>query len=307
MDERLRERALRQGGAFTWQDVQACLLGVNDVRSALRRHEAVRVRRNAYVLAEVWRGATPEAQLALATRAVLLTRPDDMASHESALALFGLPIWGLPTDCVQLVSDCRRSRAIPGAYLHPRGDIAVTDVSGTPSVGVATALAQVAVTRPLPNAVVPLDRALKEKVCRAPQVRAAGEQIVRGPLDRRRLEAALAHADKECESVGETRTRFLLLELGYQFRSQVRISDHEGVFVGRVDFMIGDLLVVEFDGLVKYEGADGREALAQEKAREERLTALGCVVVRLVWGDLDHPEKVRAMIEAALRRIARRS
>lgn len=307
MDERLRERALRQGGVFTWQDVQACLLGANDVRGALRRDEAVRVRRNAYVLAEVWRGATPEAQLALATRAVLKTRPKDVASHESALALHGLPVWGLSTDCVHLMSDCHRTRATSGVCLHPRGDIDQVDVCGAPSVSIEMALAQVAVTRPLINAVVPLDRALKEKLCSLRHVKAAGEQIVRGPTDRRRLEAALDHADKACESVGETRTRFLLLELGYQFRTQVRISDQDGVLVARVDFMIGDLLVVEFDGLVKYEGADGRAALAKEKAREERLTALGCVVIRLVWADLDHPEKVRAMIESALRRIARRS
>lgn len=307
MDEQLRQRALRQGGVFTWQDVQACLLGVNEVRGALRRHQVVRVRRNAYVLTEVWRGAKPEAQLALRTRAVLMTRPHDMASHESALALFGLPMWGLPTDRVHLLSGCGRTRATAGAYLHPRGDIDQVDVSGAPSASVEMALAQVALARPLINAVVPLDRALKDKLCRLGPVRAAGEQIVRGPTDRRRLESALAHADKECESVGETRTRFLLLDLGYEFRTQVRISDQDGAFIGRVDFMIGDLLVVEFDGLVKYEGADGRAALAKEKAREERLTALGCVVIRLVWADLDHPEKVRTMIESALRRIARRS
>lgn len=120
------------------------------------------------------------------------------------------------------------------------------------------------------------------------------------------MEAILALADAACESVGETRTRILLEDLGYSVRSQVTISDEDGRFVGRVDFMIGDGVVVEFDGMVKYEGAEGRSALAAEKRREERLSALGCVAIRLVWADLDHPQRIRTMVEAARQR-ARRS
>lgn len=89
--------------------------------------------------------------------------------------------------------------------------------------------------------------------------------------------------------------------------SQVTVREVDGGFVGRVDLMVGGAVVVEFDGMVKYEGADGRAALAREKAREERLTTLGCVVVRLVWADLDHPERIRARIDSALRTVASRS
>jgi len=48
--------------------------------------------------------------------------------------------------------------------------------------------------------------------------------------------------------------------------------------------------VVEFDGAVKYAGADGRAALVAEKLREDRLRALGYEVVRIVWSDLARPD-----------------
>lgn len=138
------------------------------------------------------------------------------------------------------------------------------------------------------------------------EVQAAVTRVARGQAERARLDQIIARADASCESVGETRTRILLQDLGYEVRSQVTISDGDGVRVGRVDFLIDDLLVVEFDGMVKYEGAEGREALAREKAREERLSALGCIVIRLVWADLAHPDRVRERVESALRRLALR-
>ena len=112
-------------------------------------------------------------------------------------------------------------------------------------------------------------------------------------------------ADGASESAGESRTRLLLTDLGWTVRSQVRVLDGEEV-VARVDLLVGERVVVEFDGLVKYEGADGRAALAAEKRREDRLRALGYEVVRLTWADLDHPARVDAMLRRAAARAAAR-
>ena len=71
-------------------------------------------------------------------------------------------------------------------------------------------------------------------------------------------------------------------------------SRHAGVVGARVDLLVGDRVVVEFDGLVKYEGAEGRAALAAEKRREDWLRSLGYEVVRLTWADLDRPRRVDA-------------
>lgn len=308
MDERLRQRAEGQGGVFTWQDVRGLLLRETELRSALRRGEVIRLRRDAYVLAEVWRAARPSERLALRTRAVLRARPGDVASHQSAVALHGLPCWGLPTDVVDLCGKVRRTRTAAGVRAHPRWDgLDPVDVDGVACVDIGTAVVQVAQRHGVVPALVALDRALHERTCRVQEVQGAVTLVARGRLERARLDQIIARADASCESVGETRTRLLLQDLGYEVQSQVTISDGDGVRVGRVDFLIGDLLVVEFDGMVKYEDADGREALAREKAREERLSALGCIVIRLVWADLAHPDRVRERVESALRRLARRS
>lgn len=306
VDHELRERAMRQGGVFTWQDVRACLLGESAVRAAIRRGQVVRVRRDAYVLADLWHGARPSERLALRTRAVLRARPRDVASHQSALALHGLPIWGVPRDIVDVMADVSRTRTVSGLRVHaaPEG-LEPVNIGGFRAVGIGEAVAQVAARHGPVAALVPLDHALHERMCTVSGVRAAGDALAPGGLGRARFDAVLARADRASESVGETRTRVILEDLGYAPASQVRLHDAEG-FIGRVDFLIDDAVVVEFDGMVKYEGADGREALAKEKRREERLTAAGCVVIRLVWSDLDHPERIRALVESARQRVARR-
>ncbi len=97
----------------------------------------------------------------------------------------------------------------------------------------------------------------------------------------------------------------LLSGLGLAFRTQVNLRDSLG-HIGRVDFLVGDRVVVEFDGMVKYDGADGRDALAAEKQREDRLRAAGYEVVRLTWADLKDPERVARLIRQATARAATR-
>jgi very-short-patch-repair endonuclease len=72
----------------------------------------------------------------------------------------------------------------------------------------------------------------------------------------------------------------------------------------RADFrVVGTRVLVEFDGAVKY--ADGRRAtLFEEKRREDALRREGWVVVRLVWADLDDPERVRRLVLDAVARAA---
>ncbi len=306
MDTRLRDRAEAQSGVFTWQDVTSLLLRPWDLRTAITRGEVVRVRRDAYVLADLWREARPTERLALRVRACLRSRKDVVATHQSALALHGLPCWGMPTDVVDACAPVGRTRTAAGLRIHPQPEgLEPTDVDGTPAVSISLAIAQVARRHGIVPALVALDRALHERRCRLPDVLVEVDRVARSPREAARLEAMLSRADAACESVGEIRTRLLLEDLGYSVRSQVRVSDEDGRLVGRVDFMIDDCVVVEFDGMVKYEGAEGRSALVAEKRREELLTALGCVVIRLVWADLDHPQRIRSMVEAARQRARR--
>ena len=73
--------------------------------------------------------------------------------------------------------------------------------------------------------------------------------------------------------------------------------------MGRVDFLFrAQRTIVEFDGLVKYGGADGRHALIEEKRREDQLRSLGYQVVRLIWRDLHDPSLVMRLVTDAFSR-----
>jgi very-short-patch-repair endonuclease len=84
---------------------------------------------------------------------------------------------------------------------------------------------------------------------------------------------------------------------------QVTFEDNDGPFA-IVDFLWRAAHVVgEADGLLKYD--DSREALRAEKIRQERLEALGLIVVRWSFSDItDHPALTVSRVRAALARGA---
>jgi very-short-patch-repair endonuclease len=90
--------------------------------------------------------------------------------------------------------------------------------------------------------------------------------------------------------------RLLGLDVDPQFRVDVGGRRY------RADFRVrGTRVLVEFDGAVKY--SDPR-ALFEEKQREDAIRRQGWVVVRIVWADLDHPERIVRLIDEARGRFA---
>jgi len=89
-----------------------------------------------------------------------------------------------------------------------------------------------------------------------------------------------------------------MIESGLRVTPQVCVRN--GPVTWRPDFLVDDTMVlVEFDGLVKYGGTDD---LVAEKRREDRLRALGHEVVRVTWADLDRPERIVREIRQAMAR-----
>lgn len=301
MDERLAAVAHSRGGVFT--SAMAAEVDVDDGALARwrRTQEVVRVRRDAYVLGEPWSEASPEQRLMLRTRAVLAARPDDIASHQSALALHGLPLHGLDLVTVDVLSAVSRVRLASGLRTHARSpDQHHVVADGYRCVDIATAIAQVLVRSGLVAAMVPLDSALHRGRCSLEEVSIALDARCTSIRLRARGDQLVKRADPACESVGETRTRLMLTDHGLRVRSQVEVCDEAGVFVGKVDLLVGERVIVEFDGAVKYDGIEGRAALVAEKRREDALRALGYVVVRVTWADLASPARVIAQIRRAM-------
>ncbi len=307
MSERLLALAAAHCGVLCVADAHAVDVDANGLAALVRSGVLRRVRRSAYVMGEDWDAATPEQRLALCTRAVLRARgaAGEAATHQSALALHGLPLFGVPLDVVDIAAPVVRVRKPGHLRIHPADQLLeISQVEGCRAVSIDVALAQVALRECRVGAIVPADRALATGTASLDHVtelvhRLAGSARVAG-----RAARWLAQADAASESVGETRARLLLLDLGHDVRSQVRISDDAGVVGARVDLLVGGRVVVEFDGLVKYEGAEGRAAMAAEKRREDWLRSLGYEVVRLTWADLERPRRVEALVRSALERAA---
>ncbi|MGL5853214.1 MAG: type IV toxin-antitoxin system AbiEi family antitoxin domain-containing protein, partial [Phycicoccus sp.] len=290
MDARLRALAEARGGVVTASQAAAVDIDEHGLVRACRVGDLVRVRRSAYVLGSEWHEADGLGRHRLRTRAVLASRAaSSVASHESALALHLLPVHGAPPSVVDLLGPVTRTRLVGGARIHPAGAVDHVVADGFRCVPVAVAIAQVALRSGLLPGLIPADRALHDHRLSLDELEAALTGLAVRPRDHRTAEAVVERADGRSESAGETRTRVLLTDLGFDVRSQVEISDEDGTLVGRVDFLIGAHVAVEFDGRVKYGGADGRDALVAEKRREDALRSLGYVVVRVTWADLDHP------------------
>ena len=298
MNARLLAIATSQGGVFSTDDARGVDVEDTELRALVRAGDIVRVRRGAYVLGTVWVTAEHEECLRLWTMAVARTRREDVATHQAALALRHLPLHGVRLDVVDLQGKVGRVRLSAGLRTAP-GRLPDTDVDGVRCVSLEHAIVQVLLRSGLEAALLPLDAALRTKKCTLERVEAAVALLV--PHTRKALgQHLLELADGRSDSPGETRTRLLLHDLGHQWRSQVIICDDNDDFVAKVDFLVEGRVVVEFDGLNKYAGAQGHGALAAEKRREDRLRALGYAIVRLTWADLAKPDRVAAMLRRAL-------
>ena len=309
LDPALADLAAAQGGAFS--SSQAARFGVDrlDLHRLVAAGALTHVRRGAFLVAGALDGLTPEAGLALRARAVLLSRPRrSWASHHAGLAVAQLPLVRLDLDRIDVCAVVRhesRSGTVTTHPLPPREPCLL--VGGVPSVSTETALVQTAVRHGgLKAAVVAADAALHRGLVSVDKIGEAAARLDLGARSTQRVDRLRSLVNPAAESPGESLTRLLLDGLGLDFRTQVDIRDAAG-FVGRVDFLVEGRIVLEFDGLSKYAGADGRGALAREKAREDRLRALGFEVVRLTWSDLDRPERVARLVREARARARSRA
>ena len=302
LDRRLDRLAREHDGLITRTHAAARQLSPNVLRAAVRDGLLHRIRPGLFVTGERWRAARAHERYTLTVRGILLSHPDWIGSHHAALALAGLPLFDVDLGVVDVVAPVKASKVRPGLHIHvatpgqlvrvaegsPR---TVTVAEGSPrTVTVAEACVLTAAASGFDAGVVAMDAALARSLSTKAGLRTALE-LPGARFGVASARAAIEAADPKAESPGETRTRLILIEAGLQVRSQVSIEDSDGL-VGRVDFLVGDRVIVEFDGLVKYEGADGKLALAREKSREDRLRAAGFRVVRVTWAELAHPDRV---------------
>ncbi|MFD2757309.1 hypothetical protein [Gulosibacter faecalis] len=134
---------------------------------------------------------------------------------------------------------------------------------------------------------------------------------VPGAPHARKLRWVCEHADARSESIGESRSRALLLERGFAWDTlQPNVLDAHGRWLARADFGLACGLLGEFDGRSKYgrllrPGQDSSGAIMREKNRENSLRDAGWEIVRWGWDDLSRPEVIVTRIRAALDRLSK--
>jgi very-short-patch-repair endonuclease len=314
MSEILLSRAAIWGGVFTSSDATALGVSQNQLSALVRAGDVANVAPRAYVLSTAQHAATtPEARHRLTTLAVLRSFDGRVAaSHHSALALHGLPFWRVDETTIHVCRVAGRSSRVRG-HLHihesvPPSDLVTFRSTGAASTKATLAVIGTAMVDGVEAGVVAADAALN-RTCTTLEDLGHALGAMRHTPRLGAARQAVTLADPRCESVGETRTRLVLQAVpgAPRVRSQHRIHDELGREVARVDFLVGERVVVEFDGRAKY-GMDGRrpeDDLWAEKRREDTLRALGYHVVRVIWAQLDRPHLIVERVLAALRQTDR--
>lgn len=258
------------GHVLTTACITSAGFPVKDVYRLTASGRLVRLRRGALVDGPLWRSSAPWERHALRARAVAASvmDPDQdrlALSHHSALAVMDLSTHGVD-DRVHLSRvGMGKAYRTPGLHVHGAVDpVHTTTADGVMSVSPALACLQVAATFGVEAGLVAADSALRTEACSA--------------------------ADLEA-----------LLDLPV-LRTGRRSAQ---LVVARADFVLeGTMVVVEFDGMLKY--TDVRDVHAEQR-REDALRDLGYEVVRLTWDDLTQPDKVLRRLRTALDRAGRRA
>jgi hypothetical protein len=187
----------------------------------------------------------------------------------------------------------------------------VTTVGGIAVTDAARTTLDLARSMPFEAAVVVLDAALHDGLLQRDVVEQRLFDIA-GTRGSRHAARVVRFADGRSESVGESRSRVVLHELGLSPSAlQLVIRRPDGSFVGRTDFAWEDRRVVgEFDGRIKYgrllrPGQDPGDAVFEEKQREDAVRDEGWEVVRWTWSDLTVPGWIGERVRRAQERGSR--
>lgn len=191
----------------------------------------------------------------------------------SALRMHGIATLDDKTLHIRQGRYARRTRRQAGASLcHLPGITA----SG-PVDSIADALRATLRNHDAETAVVALDSVLAGRIL----TRAELEPIVRHSGDAGAR--ILSRADSRSESALESIVRFRLQSLGIKVQVQVRIPT-----IGRVDFLVGDCIIIEADGYAYHGVAENPGQFNEDRRRGRRGTVMGKHIIRLTWAQVLH-------------------
>ena len=302
----------------------------------------VRIRHGVYLSAERWLSINGWDRYALTTASLAVRGESPVLCRETGLLLWGLSLARVPQTVEYLTCHRDQVGRTPAPRLYADRDSMDTfrkgfapDLSMLPTgfrdakrLGTSTGNWAVVSEKlglrlrvqdfdgllrdtlhrlSFSDAVVVADQMLSERAD-APYLRSKshlGELCALLPkaAQRERMATAVAFADHRSESVGESFSRAVIAQLGFEVPDlQFHVMGPSGE-VARTDFYWPQRkLVGEFDGNMKYtrarelSGKSVSEVVAEEKAREDRIRELGYGVIRWEWDELTRPERLAAKL-----------
>ncbi len=311
---------------LAWPDALVSSANQPAVRQRFDEGEYVRLVSGWYVRSEAWLAARRHERFAWVMAARTARSSTITLCGEAALMAMGLPVAGAPERILAADATRSRSGSLPDTFAARGARAAELEATWRPQLQRHQHPHSHTHDTGVFRCVEPLEAAL-EVMSRLPLIRALpvadglarwGNEVglgdrqvetaiegMRARLRRERARLAWDARSSQSGSVGESMSRAVMLSHGFEAPVlQVALFDSRGR-VGIVDFCwLGAKVVGEFDGRLKYDGSlgDSRtadEVFGQEKARENRLTALGYRVVRWSWADLLHPERLVRLLRAA--------
>lgn len=283
----------------------------NRLERAARTGSSVRVRAGAYAEPTAWRGARPAARhLALLVAAQSAARGRMVFSHESAAALWGIPIVGAWPDLPQATAPPTSGRRSTGAVRWHRGALRdeVRSIDGLLVTTPLRTLLDVISARSFVSGVVALDHVLHDparfSLTRDDLLEAIEQQ--RPFRGARRAAATAEFGNGLAGSPEESVSRVRIAEGGFpppQLQKRFIGIDGREYFT---DFYFPDADAIgESDGWAKYEnpaflkGRTPAQAFRDEKRREDALRPLVSAFVRWEWDDAWHGAPLFARLRAA--------
>ena len=296
------------------RDLSADGYSPGELARMTRAGDLVHLRRGAY--AEPTDGELDPrvAHLQLLEATVPQCDPGAVVSHTSAAVLHDLPVWSEHLNRVQLTRHRRgggRTRRWVQVHGVPLPESDIVDVGGFRVTSLARTVVDLGCRLPLAQAVAAGDVA-STRIDPAEVVEILRQQAGRTGVGQARRAAALFDARSESPGEWFSRVVFHLARLPAA-ELQYNVLTPDGRFVGRSDFGWPDFGVLgEFDGKQKYRellrkpGQTAEDVLIDEKRREDKLRALGWIVIRWMWYDLTHhPEALIAQLRQAFARRRR--
>ncbi len=285
----LLRRAEQQGGCVTLAQAWTAGLTPAEVSTLLRRGVVTSPRSGVLALAPSPSVGALDPGAACTLEPALLRHPDAAASHETAARAWELPLIGRSVGAPQTLTRPGTRPRTPASAVHgrvltstlPPGHV-VRREPWLPATSPARTVVDLARTRGVEDGVVAADAAAYAGLLDRDSLGAVLEDCRHFPGIGRGSQV-LTYLDPRAESPLESLSRLRLRAQGLELETQVTITDPQGRFVARVDFLLDGCVIGEADGRGKYSTpAD----LWAEKQREDGARALGFGVVRWGWDDM---------------------